>query len=156
MVWCANSDAFWPPRLHCVAGVCHPIILSQLMLLLVRLNKAGGGTVGGIYEMHVVRLPPRRINGKKDHRFFQNVRHRMDGAPFKEKELAGTKFGLPAFVFHPKCPSPGKNVEEFVALQVVMRRGALINPKNPGAGSLAVDQIVIEQQRGRCWRKGGS
>ena len=95
--------------------------------------------------MHVARLPPRRINGKKDHRSFQNVRHCMDGAPFKEKEVARTKLGLAAFVIRPECPSPGIDLEEFVALQVVMRWSALIDPKNPGACSLTVNQIVIKQ-----------
>ena len=104
--------------------------------------------------MHVIRLPPRSINGKKNHRPFQDVRQRMDGASFEEKKLARTKFGLLALVADPKCSFSGKDVEVFVAFYVIMRGRTLIDPKNPCAGRLTINQIMIQQHCCRCRWKG--
>ena len=98
--------------------------------------------------MHVSRLSPRRGDGKKNQWLFQNLRQSVHRAALEEKKLPRAEFGLLAFVAHPECPPPGKDVEVFVALQVVMRRRASVDTENPRARDLPVDQIVIDQQRG--------
>ena len=93
--------------------------------------------------MHVSRLSPRRVDGKKNQWLFQNLRQSVHRAALEEKKLPGAEFGLLAFVAHPECPPPGKDVEVFVALQVVMRRRASVDTENPRARDLPVDQIVM-------------
>ena len=106
---------------------------GKLSGLAINMNKAGGCAVGGIYEMHVSRLSPRRVDGKKNQWLFQNLRQSVHDAALEEKKLPRAEFGLLAFVAHPECPPPGKDVEVFVALQVVMRRRASVDTENPRA-----------------------
>ena len=105
--------------------------------------------------MNVGGLTPRRVYGKKNHGFFQQLRHGVHDATFKEKKLSRTEIGLRALVTHPEGSPPGKDVEIFVTLQMIMRRGGLINTENPGAGDVPVNEIMIEQHRGGGGRKRG-
>ena len=106
--------------------------------------------------MDVGGFTPWGIYGKKNYGLFQKLRQGVHDATLKEKKLSRAEIGLRASVAHPEGSAPGKDVEIFVALQMIMRRGGLIDAKNPGAGNVPVDEIMIEQHRGGGgWKRGG-
>jgi hypothetical protein len=96
-------------------------------------DKALRRAILGVYEDDVLWVASGRIEGKKDHRPFEDFGQSMNDAPLEEEEVAWSELSYVRVRSHPERAPSRKNIEIFVRAPMVMRRCFTIDAEDPGA-----------------------
>jgi hypothetical protein len=123
---------------------------------LVRLDEVGGRGLGGVEEDDVGGAAAGCIDGEEDDGAGVDLGHGVGDGAVEEEEVSGGEGGDVFGGLHPEGSGAGEDVEELVAVLVVVGRGGAIDAEDAGAGGGFVGEVVVEEEGGGLVGEAGS
>ena len=111
------------------------------------LDEGVGGAVAGVEEDDVGGVAAGGVDGEDDEGVFEDLGHAVDGAFFKEDELAGGEFEGGS-VAEEEAGAAREDEEVLVAGGVVMGWGGGVGAEDAGAGVRLVGEAGVDEHGG--------